>query len=238
MSSTGGPEWLGLLKWSLAQTDGTSSSEATPMSEEDKEFLTRVMEEGVYNEPKRMKEIMTDIAYYYDASFRDAHSEREDIFIKTLVTQDEQLDYLLNAFDELKDIVEGIDMAGVFVESLKGLSCVMDIILDPQGNNVDKELKVAAASMIGTLAQNNPKVQHEMHTTGSNTQLTALIFTLLQIDTSATVFTGDKTDTDNLSCCFSQAALVNKLMYAVGCSIRGQPKVWKSSLSLSLPLLL
>ena len=40
--------WLGLLKWSLAQTsDGTVPSQVTPMSEEDKKWLEQVMREAV-----------------------------------------------------------------------------------------------------------------------------------------------------------------------------------------------
>ena len=32
----GGPNWLGLLKWSLGQSDGTSGTTVKPMSTEDK----------------------------------------------------------------------------------------------------------------------------------------------------------------------------------------------------------
>ena len=54
MSGFGGPDWLGLLKWSIAHSDGTTDSEVKLMSEEDKAFLTMVMEEGVRNDPMRM----------------------------------------------------------------------------------------------------------------------------------------------------------------------------------------
>ena len=50
-----GPDWLGLLKWSLAQTDGTSETESRPMGQEDVSFLTKVMEELVADEPKRRR---------------------------------------------------------------------------------------------------------------------------------------------------------------------------------------
>ncbi len=32
----GGPNWLGLLKWSLGHSDGTSGTTVKPMSTEDK----------------------------------------------------------------------------------------------------------------------------------------------------------------------------------------------------------
>ena len=55
--------WLGLLKWSLAYTDGTSSdqSNALPMSEEDRTFLEKVMAEGIVDEGERMKTILKDL---------------------------------------------------------------------------------------------------------------------------------------------------------------------------------
>ena len=61
MSADGdGPDWLGLLKWSLAQTDGSDDSDARPMVDEDVQFLTNVMESLVADEPKRMREMMVD----------------------------------------------------------------------------------------------------------------------------------------------------------------------------------
>ena len=63
MSADGdGPDWLGLLKWSLAQTDGSDDSDARPMVDEDVQFLTNVMESLVADEPKRMREMMVGTA--------------------------------------------------------------------------------------------------------------------------------------------------------------------------------
>ena len=56
------PLWTGLLKWSLTQNDGTAPSPAGPMSDEDKEFLRRAVEEGVKDEAKRMAEILGEVA--------------------------------------------------------------------------------------------------------------------------------------------------------------------------------
>jgi hsp70-interacting protein len=48
MATSGGPNWLGLLQWSLANTDGTSPSpNLGPMAEEDKKWLEAVMKENV-----------------------------------------------------------------------------------------------------------------------------------------------------------------------------------------------
>ena len=37
------PQWLGLLKWTLANSDGTAMSSATQMDENDKLWLERVL---------------------------------------------------------------------------------------------------------------------------------------------------------------------------------------------------
>jgi hypothetical protein len=41
--NTGAPNWLGLLKWSLANTSPETNSNVEKMSEEDKLWLERVM---------------------------------------------------------------------------------------------------------------------------------------------------------------------------------------------------
>jgi len=50
--------WLGLLKWTLSHSDGTSPSSEMKMSEEDRKFLETVMKEGIIDENDRMKEIL------------------------------------------------------------------------------------------------------------------------------------------------------------------------------------
>merc|ERR1719453_69871 len=56
------PLWTGLLKWSLTHNDGTEASPSGPMSDEDKEFLRKAVEEGVKDEAKRMAEILGEVA--------------------------------------------------------------------------------------------------------------------------------------------------------------------------------
>ena len=70
MSDEGDPQglWLGLLKWSLAHSDGTAPSPQTSMSDEDKSFLERALRETARNEPERMKEIMLELVAFVDAT--------------------------------------------------------------------------------------------------------------------------------------------------------------------------
>ena len=53
--------WLGLLKWSLAYSDGTTQSEAQPMNSKDIAFLEKVMAEVIIDEGERMKTILKDL---------------------------------------------------------------------------------------------------------------------------------------------------------------------------------
>jgi len=53
--------WLGLLRWSLKQSDGTVPSEVKPMSEEDKAFLQRVFDDMTVDETKRMAELVNGV---------------------------------------------------------------------------------------------------------------------------------------------------------------------------------
>lgn len=46
---------LAILKWSLAQSDGTSPSSFASMSAEDRAFLQSALKEAVRDEPTRME---------------------------------------------------------------------------------------------------------------------------------------------------------------------------------------
>jgi hypothetical protein len=46
---------LAILKWSLAQTDGTSESQFSSMSEADRNFLNAALSEAIKDEPSRLE---------------------------------------------------------------------------------------------------------------------------------------------------------------------------------------
>lgn len=131
--------WLGLLKWSLAQTsDGTVPSEVTPMNEEDKKWLEQVMREAVKDEPKRMNEIMGE-------------------FVKILEDGPtvEQSEHIVELLDELQYMVEQVDMAGVFAK-FGGFQCLMGLV---ECEVLTCEARAMAASTLAALSQNNMTVQ-------------------------------------------------------------------------------
>jgi hypothetical protein len=138
MSQPGQPNWLGLLQWSLAYSDGTSASTGRTLNEEDKLWLERVMKEAVTDEPARLNEIMLALTAVLD---------------RTPNENDEEM--IENSLEEIKSIVDQIDMAQVF-SKFGGSKCLLRII---NNDGISNELKSIAASVIGTMAQNNILVQ-------------------------------------------------------------------------------
>lgn len=147
------PNWLGLLKWTLAHTDGTSPSEARPMTEEDKAFLERVMREAVKDEPARMQEIMSGFMNIIDEGNAVDHEEKIE----------EEL-------DELRDMIDQIDMAQVFVK-FGGLECLLRLT---ELSALSIGNRSSASSVIGALSQNNLVVQDEMYKRGALDRLVAV----------------------------------------------------------------
>ena len=140
--------WLGLLKWTLAHSDGTKPSDpAKMMSDEDRAFLEMVMKEGIIDENERMKIILEEFSkameYYKsqadkltkideeqnddDVAEEEAEKEEEEKDAESSsqpIPNDEALEELLQ---ELRDIVEQVDYARAFV-SLKGCSFLLGAI--------------------------------------------------------------------------------------------------------------
>lgn len=148
-----GPNWLGLLKWSLAQSDGTSPSNFHEMSIEDRRWLEEVMKDGVKDEPKRMGEIIQEIS-------------------QTLETKVVNEDKIEESLEELIDITGQIDMAQVFVK-FGGLAFLFKLI---DWNEFPTRLRALAASSINTISQNNIKVQKLMHSDGTLDRLVESFF--------------------------------------------------------------
>lgn len=142
----GAGNWLGLLKWSLAQTsDGTVPTEITPMSEEDKKWLEQVMRECVKDEPKRMNEIMGIFVTMLEEGLTEDRSEE-----------------IIELLDELQFMVEQVDMAGVFAK-FGGFQCLLGLV---ESANISAEARGMAASTLASLTQNNLEVQDIVFTSG------------------------------------------------------------------------
>jgi len=130
--------WLALLKWSLSQTgDGTTTSEYTSMTEDNRHFLEKVMRE-ITSEPERLRKIMEALIEKLGTTSPSRDEETQDLL------------------DSLLDIVEQIDMAQVFVK-FGGVTCLLQTAKEVE--ILAPETRGSALSIIGTLAQNNLVVQ-------------------------------------------------------------------------------
>ncbi|CAL1399076.1 unnamed protein product [Linum trigynum] len=130
-----GPDWDGLLKWSLAHSDGTGSNRS--LSEEDRRWFTEAMQSQTVDVVKRMKEIT--LVMQTPPEVLEAHG----------VTPAEIEDML----EELQDHVESIDMANDLY-SIGGLVPLLGYLKNTHAN-----IRAKAAEVVSTIAQNNPKSQ-------------------------------------------------------------------------------
>ncbi|KAL5208920.1 hypothetical protein ABZP36_004543 [Zizania latifolia] len=131
----GGPDWNGLLKWSIAHGDGTNPPRA--LSEEDRKWFMEAMQENTIDVVKRMKEITLVM------------KTPDDVLQSQGVTPENIEDML----DELQEHVESIDMAND-LHSIGGLDPLLGYLKNPHAG-----IRAKAAEVVTTIVQNNPKSQ-------------------------------------------------------------------------------
>jgi hypothetical protein len=105
-TGAGGSEhglWLGLLKWSLSHQDGTAPSEVRPLDDADRAWLTQVMQEGVRDDVKFMTQCVEELQQLLD----------RDLVGQAIDTEEEKESILLK-LEELRDVIEQVDMANIF----------------------------------------------------------------------------------------------------------------------------
>ncbi|KAM5570687.1 hsp70 nucleotide exchange factor fes1 [Rosa sericea] len=133
--ASGGPNWEGLLKWSLAHSDGTGPNRS--LSEEDRKWFMEAMQEQTFDVVKRMKEISLVM------------QTPEHVLEDQGVTPADIEDLL----DELQEHVESIDMAND-LHSIGGLVPLLGYLKNSNAN-----IRAKAAEVVTTIVQNNPKSQ-------------------------------------------------------------------------------
>ena len=215
--------WLGLLKWSLAYTDGTRpSSETMQMSEEDKKFLEMVMKEGIIDEGERMKTILNDLTRSLDRMVRGAaaagstnSSEEEEKTDTPELTEDDMVGLL----EELRDIVEQIDYAKAFA-ALGGVPFLVGCA--SERGVVPKSVRSSCIAVLATLAQNNPHVQDIVLKSGALQTLADLFFAETP---RGEEFVGESSAGGGGDAGMSEpdvdGTLRSKIVQAMSCSVRG-----------------
>ncbi|KAL2320076.1 hypothetical protein Fmac_029045 [Flemingia macrophylla] len=130
-----GPNWDGLLKWSIANSDGTRP--ARNLSEEDRKWFMEAMQAQTVDVVKRMKEITLVM------------KTPEEVLKEQGVTPADIEDML----DELQEHVESIDMAND-LHSIGGLVPLLGYLKNSHAN-----IRAKAADVVTTIVQNNPRSQ-------------------------------------------------------------------------------
>ncbi|KAJ8754184.1 hypothetical protein K2173_002083 [Erythroxylum novogranatense] len=130
-----GPNWEGLLKWSLAHSDGTQQTRN--LSEEDRKWFMGAMQAQTVDVIKRMKEITLVM------------QAPEHVLEAQGVTPADIEDML----DELQEHVESIDMAND-LHSIGGLVPLLGYLKNSHSN-----IQAKAAEVVTTIVQNNPRSQ-------------------------------------------------------------------------------
>ncbi|PIN17070.1 Armadillo/beta-catenin-like repeat-containing protein [Handroanthus impetiginosus] len=130
-----GPNWEGLLKWSLSHSDATNSSRN--LSEEDRRWFMEAMQAQTVDVIKRMKEITLVM------------QTPEQVLESQGVTPQDIEDML----DELQEHVESIDMAND-LHSIGGLVPLLGYLKNSHAN-----IRAKAAEVVSTIVQNNPRSQ-------------------------------------------------------------------------------
>ncbi|KAJ9694742.1 hypothetical protein PVL29_010291 [Vitis rotundifolia] len=130
-----GPDWDGLLKWSLAHSDGTRPPRN--LSEEDRKWFMEAMQAQSVDVVKRMKEITLVM------------QTPEQVLEAQGVTSADIEDML----DELQEHVESIDMAND-LHSIGGLVPLLGYL-----KNSHAGIRAKAAEVITTIVQNNQRSQ-------------------------------------------------------------------------------
>ncbi|XP_060201967.1 uncharacterized protein LOC132630404 [Lycium barbarum] len=130
-----GPNWDGLLKWSLSHADATNPPRN--LSEEDRRWFMEAMQSQTVDVIKRMKEITLVM------------QTPEQVLESQGVTSQDIEDML----DELQEHVESIDMAND-LHSIGGLVPLLGYLKNSHAN-----IRAKAAEVVSTIVQNNPKSQ-------------------------------------------------------------------------------
>ncbi|CAJ1949337.1 unnamed protein product [Sphenostylis stenocarpa] len=130
-----GPNWDGLLKWSIANSDGTRPTRN--LSEEDRKWFMEAMQAQTIDVVKRMKEI-TLVMQTPEQVLKDQGITPADIE---------------DMLDELQEHVESIDMAND-LHSIGGLVPLLGYLKNSHAN-----IRAKAADVVTTIVQNNPRSQ-------------------------------------------------------------------------------
>ena len=150
-------KWLGLLKWSMKYQDGTHESDFTEMSQEKKEFLEKVMKDGIMDENERIQQILRicDGEHPSVVFAKEGDDDEDTAQPEPEVTAEELAEYKDSLLDELLTRIDQIDLAQNFCK-MKGLVTMIKLIKE----NDRASTRALAAEVCSVVVQNNPFCQN------------------------------------------------------------------------------
>lgn len=152
-------KWLGLMKWSMKYSDGTAPSKFKEITKEDRDFLEKVLKEGVMDETERMRQILRILSGEHpNVVFAKDEDDEDDVAQKKQIeeaTEEELAEYKDALLDELLTRVDQIDNAMNFVK-MKGLTTLIDLMQ----HNDRASTRALAAEVASVVVQNNPFCQN------------------------------------------------------------------------------
>ena len=143
-------KYLGLLRWSLQYSDGTTTN-AQPMEEERRKWLMAALEDGVVDPVDQIKSILKVLETPEQEEEHRSSAEKRTSFLEASAT----------ALSELIDFAENIDWARDVVK-IGGVPIVLRHL---QGDH--ESLRRLSAEVIAALAQNNDELQGQLLEQGS-----------------------------------------------------------------------
>lgn len=150
-------KWLGLMKWSMKYSDGTTPSDFKEISKEDRDFLEKVLKEGVIDEAERMTQILRILKGEHPNAVFAKDDDDDDDEQKDLGegTEEELAEYKEALLDELLTRIDQIDNAMNFVK-MQGLVVMIALMKE----NDRASTRALAAEVSSVVVQNNPFSQN------------------------------------------------------------------------------
>ncbi|CAI5511251.1 unnamed protein product, partial [Closterium sp. Naga37s-1] len=141
----------GILKWSLAHSDGTGP--ARQITDEERQWFNQAMQAAVVDIVQRMKEISMVMAVTEEG----------------LLAQGVTVEEMAGMLEELQEHVESIDMAND-LKAIGGLEPLLRFLRSPHAI-----LRARAAEVVTTMVQNNEKSQRSVIEAGGHLTLMDMI---------------------------------------------------------------
>eukprot|EP00343_Euplotes_focardii_P007816 CAMPEP_0205819472 /NCGR_PEP_ID=MMETSP0206-20130828/1858_1 /ASSEMBLY_ACC=CAM_ASM_000279 /TAXON_ID=36767 /ORGANISM="Euplotes focardii, Strain TN1" /LENGTH=342 /DNA_ID=CAMNT_0053113109 /DNA_START=6 /DNA_END=1034 /DNA_ORIENTATION=- len=135
-----GIDWSGLFAWSNKYVDGTKSTNFDPMDKEEKEWLQKAMQEFSFSETDKLQDIISIL----------------------LEHRDKEKGVIIEALEELEELIDIHPRNSVNLERSGGFKLLMDTML----NNNNGGVRRLAMRVFGSAVQNTSEMQAVAHTHG------------------------------------------------------------------------